>query len=347
MPSRGSWTRGSQTHRDYNITVRPLTLRRLATLWILAIGGIGFVGLIGIAVGNDALRWPSGFVLDFRLSRVASAGLVGAALAAAGVGYQAVLRNPLAEPYLLGVSGGAALAAFAWSLPTMMLPDWLGLIGRDVAAFIGAMIAVGIVLTLAGGRGRLDPARAILVGVVVSILCGGLFALLVQLTREPGGGAFAFLFGRIDGLQGTRLLVLTCIVLLGILSLAALAGQLGGLATGDDEAAASGVAVERTRWIVLVLASLLAAVATAASGPIGFVGLMGPHLARLLVGVDPRRVLPVGVAIGAALVILADAIGRRSIGLTGSEVPAGIVTNLIGGPFFLLLLYGRRGKVAT
>lgn len=293
---------------------------------------------LGVLVGTTSVGWPSGWVLEYRLGRSCLAAFVGIALATAGVGYQAVLRNPLAEPYLLGVSGGAALAVFAWSLPGVVLGGWLATVGREVAGFVGGMAAVAMVLTLAGARGRLDPSRLLLVGVVVGIFAGGLFALLVQLTREPSGGAMSFLFGRIGDPTTGELVRLTIVTAVLVATLALLSGPAAMLAAGEEEARASGVRVDASRWAIVIVASLLASTATAASGPIGFVGLMAPHLARLVVGVDVRRVLPTAAAIGAGLLVLSDALGRLSAMLLGSEIAAGVVTNLIGGPFFLLLL---------
>ncbi len=317
-------------------------------IWLIAGVCVCVACVVGLLVGTTGgVAWPSGFALSIRLDRVTTAALVGASLAAAGVGYQATLRNPLAEPYLLGVSGGAALAAFAWTLPQLAWPAAFAAVGREVAAFAGGLLAVMIVLVLAGGRGRLDPGRAVLVGVVVSVLCGGVFALLVQLVREPTGGAMSFLFGRIGATTLAQRLWLgvSCVFTCGVLAF--IGGRLSGMGQSDDEALALGLGVNKLRWTTIAISSLAAAVATGVAGPIGFVGLMGPHLARSIVGVDPRRVLPAAVACGAALLVLSDATGRFAVQIAGSEVPAGVVTNLIGGPFFLVLLYARRGRTAA
>ena len=329
--------------------MKPLTRRRLALTWLAALAA-GAVGVLAAScVGSTGgLGWPAAEVLPYRLPRATVAAVVGASLAVAGVGYQAVLRNPLAEPYLLGASGGAALLAFAWTLPpaVLTLPAWAAAMGQQTFAFLGALGAVAVVLALAGGRGRLEPQRAVLVGVVVGVLCGGVFALLVQLTREPAGGAMSFLFGRVPDPTGGQLWTLCVVAGICTATLAAAAGPMSMLGLGELEAASAGVAVNGYRWLVLIVATLLAAAATAAAGPIGFVGLMGPHLARLIVGTDARRLLPAAAAFGAVLLCGADAAGRYAVQVAGTEVAAGVLTNLIGGPFFLLLLYGRRGRMA-
>lgn len=330
--------------------MRTFNATHLILLWAIALALAAAAGGVAICVGSTGdFGWPDPFLLDIRRDRALCAALAGAALAAAGVGYQAVLRNPLAEPYLLGASGGAALAAFAWTLPPIVLslPAWLAATGQQAFAFIGALLAVGIVLALAGGRGRLEPTRAVLVGVVVGVVCGGIFALLVQLFREPAGGALSFLFGRVPDPSEAQLWVLGGVTGACVLALAAGAGPLASLGLAESEAAALGVRVNRARWGAILVASLAAAAATAVAGPIGFVGLMGPHLGRLIVGPDVRRLLPIATALGAVLLCLADAAGRYAVQVAGTEIAAGVLTNLLGGPFFLLLLYGRGGRTAA
>ncbi len=332
--------------------MRPLTPTRLLLLWLACLATLAAAILLATAVGTTGgLGWPStdSFAFALRRDRAAAGVLAGAGLAMAGVAYQAVLRNPLADPYLLGASGGAALAAFAWTLPPVVLtlPAVFVAAGQQVAAFVGAGAAVGIVLVLAAGRGRLEPTRALLIGVVVGVVCGGLFALLVELFREPGGGALSFLFGRVPDPTRLELAMLAGVVGLAGLALAAMGGPLATLGLDELEASAFGVNVNRARWLAIGLGSLLAATATAVCGPIGFVGLMGPHLGRLVVGADPRRLLPVAAVAGGLLLCLADAAARWGVREVGTVLPAGVLTNLMGGPFFLLLLYGRRGRVAA
>jgi iron complex transport system permease protein len=325
----------------------PLTGRRIALGWAAALAVVAACIAAASLVGSTGFGVNSAAIHQLRLERALLAAAAGAALATAGVGYQAVLRNPLAEPYLLGVSGGAALAAFAWTLPALALPSFVEAAGQNLFAFLGGLAAVAVVLALAGGRGRLEPQRAVLVGVVLAVFSGGVFALLAEVVRQPAGGGLAFLFGRIPQPTPLQIITLVVVTVAAAVWLTADARATSAVALSEDEAAAVGISIDRARWSILIVASLAAATATAVVGPIGFIGLMGPHLARLLVGGDVRRVLPAAFAVGAALLCLADAVGRSAAGWIGTDIAAGVLTNLAGAPFFLLLLYRRRGEVAA
>ncbi|MEM8873123.1 MAG: iron ABC transporter permease [Planctomycetota bacterium] len=295
--------------------------------------------LLALCVGSTgSVAFPSGFALEHRLDVVLLASLVGAALATAGVGYQAVLRNPLAEPYLLGTAGGAALAAYAVRLAG------LPVLTETVAAFGGALLAVVVVLGVAGRRGAVRQTAVILVGVIVASICGAAFALLYALNRDSD--PFAVLIGDVrSNLPAGPKWVALMLLVVGYALTAALAGKLNAATLGDDEAAALGVRVGRLRVIVLLAASLTVAGAVALAGPIGFVGLVGPHIARLLVGADVRRLLPVATAGGAVLMVGAEALSRvlsRPEALN-TGVPVGVWTALLGGPLFITLL--RRSEV--
>lgn len=287
----------------------------------------------------------------FRLELVVVASLVGAALSSAGIAYQAVLRNPLAEPYLLGASTGASLAAYLWRLPAVgaalaSLHPLLGAISQPAMAFAGAVLAVAIVFALAVHRGRIDPLRAILVGVIVNALLASLYLLLNELIKElPGsGGTMSFLVGSVQtSVARGQLLAATVLIVVGWLMLLALAPALSAAQLGDDEASSLGVRVHRLRWVALAAGSLVTAAAVAISGPIAFVGLVCPHAARRLVGHDTRRLLPVATAIGAAALVLADAAARwlGHAERLGVVLPVGVLTSLLGGPVFLWLLARR------
>lgn len=287
----------------------------------------------------------------FRLELVAVASLVGAALSAAGIAYQSVLRNPLAEPYLLGASTGASLAAYLWRLPAVgaalaALHPMLGAVSQPVMAFAGAVLAVVVVVSLAVHRGRIDPIRAILVGVIVNSLLASVYLLLNELIKElPGaGGTMSFLVGSIQAsLSRGQVLGAAALVVIGWVVLLWLAPALSAAQLGDDEATALGVRVHRLRWIALGAGSLVTAAAVAVSGPIAFVGLISPHAARLVVGHDTRRLLPVATAIGAAALALADAAARwlGHVDRLGVVLPVGVLTSLLGGPMFLWLLARR------
>jgi iron complex transport system permease protein len=278
--------------------------------------------------------------------------LVGAALSAAGVAYQAVLRNPLAEPYLLGVSSGASLAAYLWRFPA--LGGLLGAAGvaatQQLFAFAGALAAVAVVFALASRRGRVEPVTLLLVGVIVNAVNGSIYLLVNALAKDMTGGSggeIAFLVGVIQtNLQPRQVIATAAVVALGWYVLAYLSGQLNAAVLSEAEAESLGVRIHRLRWVALVVASLVTASAVAISGPIGFVGLVAPHLARLLAGHDQRRLLPVATAMGAGLLAIADAASRLLAmdRLAGTVLPVGILTGLMGGPFFLLLLWQTRAR---
>jgi iron complex transport system permease protein len=280
------------------------------------------------------------------------ASLVGAALGAAGVVYQAILRNPLADPYLLGVSSGAALFAFAWRFP------FAGALGGAIVlalsqqafAFVGAMASVGIALVLASRAGRLEPVTLLLVGVIVNAINGALFLLLNARFPEVtagSGDALSFLVGGIQTNLMPQQEIITLIVFAtGFAILLCFCGQLNVATLSESEAQSLGVQIHRVRWTGLIIASVITAAAVSISGPIGFVGLICPHLMRLIVGQDQRKLLPAATAAGAALLAIADAFARMLSGakLVNTVLPVGVLTALLGGPFFLLLLWRSRKR---
>jgi len=324
-----------------------LNLLWAAVLWALLAGAC-------LLVGSTSIGWPDPPTLAGRIERVLLASLVGGALGGAGVVYQAILRNPLADPYLLGVSSGASLAAYLWRLPAIATA--LAAVGGQTAAaisqpafaFAGAAASVGIVLLMAGRRGRLEPLTLLLVGVIVNAFNGSIFLLVNALTRDltaQSGGALAFLVGGIQtSLTAQQQAAAAICAGAGWLVMLYLAGWLNVAALGDAEAHALGVGVNRLRWTAMVAASLATAAVVAISGPIGFVGLVCPHLARLMVGHDVRRLLPVATALGAGLLAVADAASRYLIGAAQTLLPVGVLTGLLGGPFFLLLLFRERRR---
>jgi len=278
------------------------------------------------------------------------ASLVGAALAAAGVVYQAILRNPLADPYLLGVSSGASLASLLWYV------GWLSTsaatllaVGQQAFALLGALASVAVVFLVSARRGRIDPVTLILAGVIVNAVNGALY-LLIYFTHPEivaRGGAFIFLVGGIQtNLATQQELAAACAAGIGWLVLAYLSGPLSVAGLGEAEAESLGVRIHRLRWVGLIVASFITAAVVAVSGPIGFVGLICPHLARLMIGHDQRRLLPAATALGAVLLAAADAISRYLTAdqFLRTQLPVGVLTGLLGGPFFLLLLWRSRRR---
>jgi iron complex transport system permease protein len=303
------------------------------------------VAAICLCIGSTGIHWPNGDELIFRRESVILASLVGASLAAAGTAYQAVLRNPLADPYLLGASSGAALAAYIWRLPafTGIASD----IGQQVFAFVGATAAVAVVLLLTtarSGRRRLDPVTLLLVGVIVNAVNGAVYLLLNAIHKDlPGaGGEMGFLVGGIGHVPHSQFVCAALLAAIGWIVLMFLSGPMTVATLSEGEAESLGVRIHRLRWIVLCAASLTTAAAVAVSGPIAFVGLICPHAVRRMVGGDQRRMLPAATAAGAILLVLADAVSRglAAQNLIGTQLQVGILTGLLGGPFFLMLLVG-------
>jgi iron complex transport system permease protein len=317
-----------------------------AALWALVALGCLCVG------STQSVGWPQDRgVLFIRLETVLLASLIGAGLGAAGVVYQAILRNPLADPYLLGVSSGASLLSLLWYVG--WLEAWthtsIGAAGQQISSLVGAVVSVAMVLLISSRRGRLEPVTLILVGVIVNAINGSLFLLVFFRHPEVGtrGGQFGFLVGSIQTLLSSPQKWLAAIaVATGWIVLACISGQLNAAALGEAEAESLGVRIQRIRWVGLVVASLVTAAVVAISGPIGFVGLISPHVARMIVGHDQRRLLPLATAFAAALLAVADAASRylSQESIFHTQFPVGVLTGLMGGPFFLFLLWRSRGR---
>ncbi|WNL41012.1 iron ABC transporter permease [Halomonas sp. PAMB 3264] len=272
-------------------------------------------------------------VFDLRLPRALSAFAVGGLLAVAGALMQVLLRNPLADPYVLGLSGGASIGALG-----AMLAGLGGLLVTG-SAFAGALLSTLLVFGLAQGRGGWTPARLLLTGVVVASGWGALVTLMLAMSpaeRLPG-----MLYWLMGDLAYARtpwpplvVLLLTCALLWP------LGRSLNVLARGSLQAAALGVTVRGFEWGIYLLASLLTAVAVTTAGSIGFVGLVVPHMLRLVLGNDQRRILPACALAGGTLLLLADTLARTLI--APEQLPVGVITALLGVPTFLLLLYRSR-----
>jgi len=324
-----------------------LTLSACATAW----AGIAACCMC-VGSTTSGFHWPAtDFQLRYRLEMVLLASLVGAALSSAGVVYQAILRNPLADPYLLGVSSGAMLSAYLWRFSSMaVFATVASALGQQAFSFAGALIAIAIVFLLSMRRGKLEPITLLLVGVIVNSINGSIFLLFNTIKRDMTGGSggpFNFLVGGIQtNLTLTQELSAAVAVALCWLVLIYLAGQLNIATLGEAEATSLGIRIHRLRWIALITASLMTAAVVAISGPIGFIGLICPHVARLTVGTDQRRLLPVATALGAGLLAIADALSRQLSNSSFAQtlLPVGVLTGLLGGPFYLLLLWKARHK---
>lgn len=287
--------------------------------------------------------WPLAdevILLQLRLPRVLGAALVGAALAVAGALFQGLLRNPLADPFLLGTSAGAALgASIAFAVPTLFALDILGFGVAAVLALAGALLAAVLVYALATRRGETPVVTLLLAGVAVSAVLTAAQTLVIALQQRAGLrilDLYYWLAGAIDVQSWAQLQLLIPIVVLGILASLLLAPALDAFAAGEEVAAYLGLRVERTKLLTAGLAALLVAAAVSISGLVGFVGLVAPHLCRLTLGPGHRLLLPAAALSGAIFVVLGDLVARTIV--APSELPLGVVTALIGGPFFLVLL---------
>ncbi|MFF7733762.1 iron chelate uptake ABC transporter family permease subunit [Streptomyces sp. NPDC007984] len=328
-----------------------VTLTALAVLLVvsvtagLAIGSVqvppGQVwGIVTHALGADWVEpdWSRAretIVLDVRAPRVLLGAVAGAGLAVVGTALQALIRNPLAEPYLLGVSSGASLGAVTVIVFGVTL---FGPVSLSVAAFAGALSALLLVYATARTGGRITSARLVLSGVAIAAVLTAVLDLLL-LTTDRGNEARAVLAWTLGGLGGVNwdtLRLPSAALLLGVGVLMVQARNLNLLLAGEEAATTMGLDVARFRARMFVLLSLVTGVLVAAAGPIGFVGLMLPHTVRLLVGGDHRRVLPTAALGGAVFLIWADIAAR--IVAAPLEIPVGVLTALCGGPFFLWLM---------
>ena len=308
----------------------------LASLWLSLLSGsvpLGAAEVWGALVSGDssAASQTAQIVTEIRLPRTLSAFTVGALLALSGVIMQVLLRNPLADPYILGVSGGAAVGA----LSVILLG--LGGLWLGHGAFIGALLSVALVFGIAGRDGRREPTRLLLTGVVVAAGWGAVINIL--LTGGSAGDVQSMLFWLMGDLSRSRVDWPHAALLL-----AALLGGLGAarslnvLMRGDLAAAGLGVAVGRLRLGLYFAASLLTAAAVTVAGSVGFVGLITPHLLRLLGARDHRLLIPCAMLLGGGLLVIADSLARSLI--APRQLPVGVVTAVIGVPVFLTILHG-------
>jgi len=290
---------------------------------------------------------------SLRLPRALLGVIVGAGLAASGATLQGLLRNPLADPFVLGVSGGAALGAtlaLAFGLATVgqVAPGLLGglerLSGPALLAFVGAGASVLFVLTASRGHSARAPYAALLTGVVFNAFAAAAITLIKTLSDPDRLGEILYwLAGTLGYERGATLGLAGLLQAVTIGVMVALSGRLNLMMLGDEDAAALGVPVARTRRLLLLASSASVAGAVVLTGLIGFVGLIVPHLLRLAFGPDQRLLVPLSALGGAAFLVLADLLARVSFALFGSEPPVGVITALLGGPLFIALLY-RRGQ---
>ena len=298
--------------------------------------------LPGVDLADGLPRSWDDIIWQVRLPRVLLAGLVGATLAMSGATYQGVFRNPLAEPYLIGVATGAALGATIVVVSEASV-SWHGLSLLPLAAFAGALSAVVLVYSVARVGGTVPSTTLILAGVAVASLFTAITAFLMLRTTTHTLSVFSVVLGGFNTASWPRLAWTLPYVLPATVVISAHGRILNVLNLDEHQARQVGVDVERTKLLLLGAASLAAAAAVSVSGTIGFVGLIVPHTVRLLWGPDNRRLLPMSLLLGGAFLILADLVARTVD--QPSEVPVGIITAFCGVPFFLFLLRRAKGAV--
>jgi iron complex transport system permease protein len=328
-----------------------LAILGVVSLVVVLIGGI-VLGSVDLAPGTTVailarrilgldlgVTWPAtaeAIVMELRLPRILTAMVVGTGLAVAGATFQGLLRNPLADPYVLGTASGAALgAAIAVLIPVRIL--WLEFGLLHALAFAGALLSVTVVYRLSRTSALSPLTSLLLTGYAVGSLLAAGLAMAMYLSGTGLRQIFSYLLGGFDGSSWLRLAVAAPLIIGGSIAILLRARALNGFLLGEEAAAHLGVDVKRERAILLGLASLVTAAGVAVAGLIGFVGLVVPHLVRLLVGPNARLVLPISALFGAALLAAADTVARMLGG-----VPVGVVTAVIGAPFFLALL--RRAR---
>jgi len=274
-------------------------------------------------------------LFSLRLPRILFAAVVGASLSLAGVVFQAVLRNPLADPYILGVSGGAALGAV---LATLFISSLWTI---PLLAFSGAMVTIILIFGFSWLRDDREGHTLLLTGVIINAFFSALLMFFFSMSKSDEAQSILFwLMGNVSLAEGREIILTGAVMTAGFALLFVYARSLNLLTLGDETAMQLGIDVKRTKKLLLVTASLVTATAVSMSGTIGFIGLVVPHLMRLLFGADHRILLPAALLAGAIFMVLADTLARTV--LAPVELPVGVVTALCGAPYFLYLLHTKR-----
>ncbi len=293
------------------------------------------------AAADDTVRY---IVLHVRLARIVLALIIGGALGLAGTVYQGVLLNPLADPFTLGISTGAAFGASLAILLGVGSIHFLGVSSLPGAAFLGSLLALYLVYLLGSVDGRIHVVTIVLAGIIVSTFLSAMISLLKSLNEESVSTIVFWIMGSLSGKSWTHVLLVLPYITAGGIVILCYTRELDLLSLGDVQAQQLGVNVQRVRFLLLIAASLITAAAVAVSGIIGFVGLVIPHLARLALGPRHRVLIPASILSGGFLVLVSDSIAR-SLLPGGAEIPVGVVTAIIGGPFFCYLLLRRKQQL--
>ncbi|NUH84096.1 iron ABC transporter permease [Bacillus firmus] len=314
------------------VSVHPITIIRVISAEIFPF----------ISLGNtDAMH--ANIIMNIRLPRVLLAGLVGASLAIAGAAFQGLLRNPLADPYTIGVSSGASLGAVLTLFFGLSIP-FAGMFTLPLFSILFSFLTIFAVLLFARNIERsMKVETIILTGIIFSSFLGALISLMIALTGEELRQIIGWLLGSVSMRGWAYINIILPFFIIGAILLLVNSKELNAMSFGEEKAQHIGVDVQKRKMMVLVAGSILTGAAVAVSGTIGFVGLVIPHLTRMLWGPDHRHLLPLSILMGSGFLIIADLVSRTII--APSELPIGVITALIGAPAFGVILMKRKNKL--
>lgn len=324
----------------------------LAILFSITVGAIGIplvdtikillnkIGFLSSKVDISNIKESNIFiVLNIRLPRILLAALVGSVLSVAGSSYQAIFKNPMADPYVMGTSSGAAFGATI-GLVLGLSQSLLGFGLTSIFAFIGALATTLIVYTLARTGNKISTTSILLAGIVMSSILSSGISIMMIFNHNELAKIIAWTMGSFNAASWKQIAIIIGPVVVGLVILMSLSREMNAIAMGEEDAQNIGVNVELVKKLILILASLLSACVVAVSGIIGFVGIIIPHLFRLLFGADHKILLPASAIGGGMFLLLSDTLARTLV--PGVEIPVGVITSIFGGPFFLYLL--RKSK---
>jgi iron complex transport system permease protein len=319
-------------------------MRPLLALLLLALLTLILCPLIGIKfIPFNATGTEREILLNIRIPRVLCAFSAGAMLSLAGMSFQALFRNPLATPFTLGISSGAALGAAVF-IRLGLVFTFLGISGTSLAAFSGAILAVMLVYGLTRMKGGFTTSTLLLAGIAISFF----FSSLILLTQYTSGLAHSFrivqwMMGSLTTADYEKLINLLPFLGVGAFLLLSLHREMNLFMIGEDIALSRGVNISRVKRMIFLAASLMVGGVVAVCGPIGFVGMMAPHICRLLIGADHRFLTPASFLFGGIFLAICDTLARTVV--APSEIPVGVITALLGGPFFIWLLLSRKSAL--
>lgn len=276
---------------------------------------------------------------NIRLPRVLMCIVAGATLAVCGGAYQAVFKNPLSDPYILGVSSGASLGA---SFAIVLGLDAL-IIGVPLIAFVFALLTVALIMKLSRVGNRMHTTTLILAGISFNFLFSAIISLIMFIDREDMHKIYFWTMGSLSGIKYSDVIIVAFFTVFGYIMLKMLAKRMNALLLGDISAQSIGIDVEKTKKIILIVSTLMTSAVVSYCGVIGFVGLIVPHIIRLIVGGDNRKILPYSVFGGIIFMLLADILARTLA--SPNELPIGTITSIVGAPFFIYLLYNAKQKL--